>query len=45
MFFQIYYFQDDIYPEARVKFEATVTAEEWFAGKDGTQLLVYNQKE
>ena len=45
MFFQIYYFQDNIYPEAKVKFEATVTAEEWFAGKDGTQLLVYNQKE
>ena len=45
MFFQICYFQDNIYPEAKVKFEAAVTAEEWFAGKDGTQLLVYNQKE
>ena len=45
MFFQMDYFQDNIYPEVRVKFEAAVTAEEWFSGKDGTQLLVYNQKE
>ena len=34
------YFQDDIYPDTRVKWEAAVTAEEWFAGKNGTQNFI-----
>lgn len=34
------YFQDDIYPETRVKWEAAVMAEEWFAGKNSTQNFI-----
>ena len=34
------YFQDDIYPETRVKWEPAVTAEEWFAGKNGAQNFI-----
>jgi len=43
--FQMDYFQDDIYPETRVKWEATVTTEEWFAGKNGTQNFISLQPE
>ena len=31
------YFQDDIFPETRVTWEAVLTAEEWLAGRDGAQ--------
>lgn len=43
--FQMDYFQDDIYPETRVKWEPAVTAEEWFAGKNGTQNFISLQPE
>jgi len=39
------YFQDDIFPETRVKWEPAVTAEEWFSGKDGVQSLISLQPE
>ena len=31
------YFQDDIFPETRVTWEAVLTAEEWLTGRDGAQ--------
>ena len=40
MLFQMDYFQDDIYLETRVKWEPAVTAEEWFAGKNGIQNFI-----
>ena len=43
--FQMDYFQDDIYPETRVKWEAAMTAEEWFAGKNYTQNFISLQPE
>ena len=43
--FQMDYFQDDIYPETRVKWEAAMTAEEWFAGKNCRQNFISLQPE
>ncbi|EDO49756.1 predicted protein [Nematostella vectensis] len=31
------YFQDDLFPETRAKWEAAVACEEWLAGQDGEQ--------
>lgn len=28
------YFQDDIYPDTKIKWEPALTAKEWFAGKN-----------
>ncbi|KAK0043020.1 coronin-7 [Biomphalaria pfeifferi] len=34
------FFQDDLYPDTRVSWEATLTAEEWLAGKDKPHRLM-----
>ncbi|CAI8046126.1 Coronin-7 [Geodia barretti] len=31
------YFQDDVYPETRVTWEAALTSQEWLSGEDGVQ--------
>ena len=35
--FQKEYFQDDIFPDTRVKWEAALSAQEWLAGKNAIQ--------
>ena len=34
---QTEYFQDDVYPETRVTWEAALTSQEWLSGEDGVQ--------
>ncbi|CAL1541238.1 unnamed protein product [Lymnaea stagnalis] len=34
------YFQDDLFPDTRVTWEATLTADEWLAGKDKPQRCI-----
>ena len=34
---QMEYFQDDVYPETTVTWEAALTSQEWLSGEDGVQ--------